>query len=234
MFIARSRTKQLFTPLNNFKYLPFYRFCESNTRKKPRHSRYSPFVNAQDKTIDLLKAYSFYYTHPHPEISPYLFLTNTLFNEFGSIGLLSNQMRNYPHRILNWTQLLLNIIPSFTESELKRLDKQSYEILKNKFNDPEDYLIKRRKHLVASTLYSLKDLTCARFASEYEEFKDFNFNSESLLFGKFIDIASSIEIDNPIKFLDSPKALIQQYLKVLKLPSDDIVECRFPLSYWNM
>ena len=103
-----------------------------------------------------------------------------MFNELGSIGLLSHQMRNYPHRILSWTKFLLQELPSFTESELKVIDKRSLQDLKEKHPDPLKFLIDRRKNLIASTLYTVKDITSARFASENEEFEGIDFDPESV------------------------------------------------------
>ena len=137
--------------------------------------------------MNLLKAYTFYYAHPHPEMSPYIFLTSTLFNELGSVGILSHQMRNYPHRILGWTEKLLKALPSFTESELAVLDAQSKEQLNKKYANPLESLVHQRKQLVASVLYSVKDISVAKFASELDDFEGIDFEPESVC-GRNIDI----------------------------------------------
>lgn len=54
------------------------------------------------------------------------------------------------------------------------------------------------------------------------------------MYGKFLDVAQSIQIDNPILFNDTPKALISQFLKIVKFPQDQLLQASFPFSYWNL
>lgn len=158
------------------------RFYSTSNKTELPFSRYSPFVDTPGRTLNQLKAYSFYYAYPHPEITPYIFLTTTLFNELGSIGILSYQMRNYPHRILQWTDTLLDVLPSFTESEFAVMDDRSKAYLQKKFDDPLKSLVNRRKNLLASTLYTVKDFSSARFASEKKELEEIDFDPESVNF----------------------------------------------------
>ena len=144
------------------------------------YSQFSPFVDSPAKSMNLLKAFTFYYANPHPEVSPHLFLTTTLFNEIGAIGLLSHQMRHYPHRILQWTDHLLEALPSFVESELSVIDPQSKQRLQQTHGDPKRYLIDRRTDLLASVLYSVKDCSSACQAAAKESFESIDFSPESV------------------------------------------------------
>lgn len=89
-------------------------------------------------------------------------------------------MRNYPHRILEWTEQLLKTLPSFTEAEIGVLDEKSKNSLTKKYENPVEHLVNKRKRLIASALYSVKDFSAAKFASEFPEFADIDFTIESV------------------------------------------------------
>lgn len=155
-----------------FKRSKFIRSCTrsngsvGNQIKPPTFTKqicyesYSPFITHVDNhgsMIDVLKSFTYFHDHSHPEIIPRLFVTTSMINEFGSIGILSYLMNIYPHRIIPWTYEILQNIPKITEMELKtNPDKRILDILNEKYdNNPLPGLIERKKSLLALSLISL-------------------------------------------------------------------------------
>ena|SRR3990167_3674332 len=93
-----------------YPHLRLFNRLKSKKPSPPAYTNFSPFIEQhgeEDYKLNLAKSFNFYYANPHPQITPFLFLSCIKYNDVVAMALLSHQMRTYPHRITEWCRFLM-------------------------------------------------------------------------------------------------------------------------------
>jgi hypothetical protein len=130
---------------------------------------FSPFLEDKGTALNLYQALSFYYLHPHPEITPFVFLAGIQQNQFTQIGMLSHQMRTYPHRISEWTDFLVKSVPERARLEYQQLKPENMQKLAKISGDPLKFLIQKIEKQIAASLICTEDVPEAQYAQGSHE-----------------------------------------------------------------